>query len=57
MALLSDQMSYEDVAALGNADAEQVDEHDHVVAVGSGGEGLVADLVDEKGDDYLRETV
>ena len=54
---LAYEMPHEDIAALRDADAEQIDEHNHVVAVGACGECLVADLIDEIGDDHLRKTI
>ena len=54
---LADEVSHKDVASLCDADAEEIDEHNHVVAVGSCCQCLVADLVDEEGDDHLREAV
>ena len=57
MPLLSDEVSYEDVATLRDTQTKQIDEHDHVVAVRPGRQSLVADFVDEVGDDYLREAV
>ena len=57
MTLLAYEMSHKDVAALRDADTEEIDEHDHVVTVGSCGQCLIADLVDEVGDDHLRQTV
>ena len=53
MPLLAYEMSHKDVATLRDADAEEIDEHDHIVAVCSRGQCLVADLVDEVGDDHL----
>ena len=57
MPLLAYEVTNKDVATLCDAEAEEIDEHNHVVAVGPGGEGLVADLVDEIGDNHLRQTV
>ena len=57
LALLTDKMPHENVAALCDAQTEEIDEHNHVVAVGSGGQRLVANLVDEESDDYLRQAV
>ena len=53
MPLLAYEVTYKDVAPLRDAEAEEIDEHNHVVAVGSSGKGLVANLVDEVGDDHL----
>ncbi len=57
LALLTDQMTHQNVTSLGDAQTEQIDEHNHVVAVCSGGQCLVANLVDEEGDDHLRQTI
>ena len=57
MAPLTYEVSNENVAALCDADAEQIDKHDHVVTVRPCRQRLVANLVDEEGDDHLRETV
>ena len=57
MASLAHKVSHKDVTALRNTETEQIDEHDHIVAVGTRGECLIADLIDEIGDDHLRETI
>ena len=57
VALLADQVTHENVATLCDAQTEQIDEHNHVVTVGSGSQCLVANLVDEEGDDHLRQTI
>ncbi len=57
MPALTYKVTHKDVAALGDTHAEQLDNHNHVVAVGACCQGLVADLVDEKCDGDLRETV
>ena len=54
---LPDEVAHEDVAALRDAEAEEIDEHNHVGAVGAGCQRLVANLVDEERDDHLRQTV
>ena len=57
MALLPHEVPHEDVAALRDAQAEEIDEHNHVVAVRPCGQRLVANLVDKEGDDDLREAI
>ena len=57
MSPLAHEVPYENVTALCDAETEEVDEHDHVVAVGSGSKRFVTDLVDEICDDYLRQTI
>lgn len=57
MTPLAHEMTYENVSSLRDTDTEQIDKHDHVVAVGTCRQCLVADLVDEIGDDHLREAV
>ena len=53
MTLLPHEVSHQDVTTLCDADAEQINEHNHVGTVGSRGQCLVADFIDEVGDDYL----
>lgn len=57
MAALSHEMSHQYVAALCDADAEQIDEHDEVGAIGACCQRLVAYLVDKEGYGNLRQTV
>ena len=57
MASLSDEVPHQDVAALRDAEAEQIDKHDHVGTVGPGCQGLVANLIYKIGDNHLRQTV
>ena len=57
MTALPDEVAHENVAALRDTEAEEIDEHNHVGAVGAGCQRLVANLVDEEGDDHLRQTV
>ena len=57
MAPLTYEVTYKDVAALGDAETEEIDEHDDVDAVGACGKGFVAYLVDEIDGGYLREVI
>ena len=57
MAPLTNEMPHENVAALRDAHTEEIDKHNHVIAIGARSQSLVADLIDEIGDDHLRETV
>ena len=52
MPSLSYEVSHKDISTLRNTDAEQINKHDHVMAVGTCGQSLVTDLVDEEGDFY-----
>ena len=57
MPSLTYEVSHEDVTALRNTDTEQINKHDHVMTVGTRGQSLVTDLVDEEGDNHLRKTI
>ena len=51
---LANEMPHENVTALRDADTEQIDKHNNVVAIGACRQSLVTDLVDVISDDYLR---
>ena len=57
MALLTYQVPHQYVPTLRNAQAEQIDKHDHVVAIRPRSQCLIANLIDEERDDHLRQTV
>ena len=38
MTLLTYQMAHEDIASLRDTDAEEIDEHDHIITIGTRGE-------------------
>ena len=57
MSSLANEVPNQDAASLRDADAEEIDEHNDVVTIGTSGKRFVADLVDEEGNHHLRQAV
>ena len=48
MPLLPNKVSHKNIATLGDADTEQIYEHNHVVAISTCGQRFVTDLINKQ---------